>query len=390
MIKQLFPAAILTTVCFASSLSIANDNDAFTVCPAKENSQERLACFDEYTRLRANSSALQVSAPESNVLDIGNRILSTADAVAAGYSGADIAGLSSYEQNRVLFRRDETELHEAYMDADLSIKYPFLTGPLEAAFSKVNFGHEDVVPRLYFAFSTRFSQYIKTRKSSPVVPRRYNPELFLRLWKGNGDFFDIGYGHESNGQSISEADDFITAQEKFEKPNNDELADMDKFIENPLFARDELSRGWDYFSFKWRKQWESNLFRNTDGRIESKIEFKRFLSDGFLQGPPEEYNIWEDDGFRLRPRDEYDGLNYSLQYILPTSSCRFAICLTKIEIDQATGYQDIFKHNSTELQLTINIGDTPFHVWTKSGYNNDLVDYYDYTNSWGVGFEFSP
>lgn len=381
MMRELFPTAIFTSICFASSFSIANEIDAFTVCPAKEIAEERLACFDEYTRLRASSTVPQVSLPVSSVFSIKEN--------SQKYNGADIAGLSNHDKNRLSFRKDETELDEVYMDAELSIKYPFLTGPIESAFNKVNFGHDNVVPRLFFSASTRFSQYIKTRKSSPVVARRYNPELFLRLWQPNGNFFDIGYGHESNGQSINDEDSFRKAQEKFVKPSDNELDNLDTFIENPLFARDELSRGWDYFSFRWRKQWASNLFSIKDSRVESRFEFKRFLSEGFLQGAPEEYQTWEDDGRRLRPRDEYDGLVYSLQYFLPTASCEFLICLTKIEIEQATGYQNIFQHNSTELQLTMNIFDIPFHVWGKSGYNNDIVDYYDYTNSWGIGFDFS-
>lgn len=384
-----FYAATLLLISWMSTSSAASIQNAFVECPNIPGSEERLACFDGYAKLYSTSSVPSSQAVESDLSSIGNRILSTREIEAAGYNGADISGLSGHRQNRLLFRRDETALDEAYMDADLSVKYPFLTNAVEHVFDKVNWGKEFVTPRLYFAFSTRFSQYIKTRKSSPVVPRRYNPELFLRLWRDDGDFYDIGYAHESNGQSITQEDDFLTAQEKFLKPNDGNLDESEQFIENPLFARDELSRGWDYFSFRWRKQWDANIFKNIDGRTESLLEVKRFLSDGFLQGAPEEYHTWEDGGRRERPREKYDGLNYSFQYFLPPDSCTFSVCLTKVQIQQATGYRDIFENNTTELQLTLNIGDIPFHVWGKTGYNNDLVDYYDYTNSWGIGFEFS-
>ena len=30
----------------------------------------------------------------------------------------------------------------------------------------------------------------------------------------------------------------------------------------------------------------------------------------------------------------------------------------------------------------------PLYFWERTGYISDLVDYYKYTNSWGIGMEF--
>ena len=48
----------------------------------------------------------------------------------------------------------------------------------------------------------------------------------------------------------------------------------------------------------------------------------------------------------------------------------------------------MFDRNTTTLELTTDIYGLPLHFWGKTGYNNDLIDYYDYTNSWGIGLEF--
>jgi hypothetical protein len=47
----------------------------------------------------------------------------------------------------------------------------------------------------------------------------------------------------------------------------------------------------------------------------------------------------------------------------------------------------MFEHNTTTLELTTDFFGMPIQLWGKSGYNNNLVDYYDYTTSWGLGIE---
>lgn len=95
IMRELFPTAIFTSICLASSFSVANEIDAFTVCPAKEIAEERLACFDEYTRHRTSKLVPQLSLPISTVLNIKEN--------SQKYIGADIAGLSNHDKNRLSF-----------------------------------------------------------------------------------------------------------------------------------------------------------------------------------------------------------------------------------------------------------------------------------------------
>ena len=76
----------------------------------------------------------------------------------------------------------------------------------------------------------------------------------------------------------------------------------------------------------------------------------------------------------------------SAEYFL-RDSCS-TICIQKFELTQSTGIGRVFDRNTTTLELTTDIYGLPLHFWGKTGYNNDLIDYYDYTNSWGIGLEF--
>ncbi|MDA1371669.1 MAG: hypothetical protein O2971_13040 [Proteobacteria bacterium] len=215
--------------------------------------------------------------------------------------------------------------------------------------------------------------------ASPVASRRFNPEFFLRIRNQTGSYWDFGYGHESNGQQIDNP-------EAYEQEFQSYVADNQPGI----FARDGISRGWDYVSVDWEKQWPVDTLPILDGTTVTHFEFRRFLSNGLLQGRPEEYYQWEDGGDRDRPRQLYDGLNMSLQYLFSRRYCTSGenFCLEKLELNQTTGYRDILEHNTSTLELTTNILGLPLQLWAKSGYNSDLVDYYDYTNSWGIGLEF--
>jgi hypothetical protein len=277
----------------------------------------------------------------------------------------------------MLARTDSNDIDRLYMDAVLSLKYPILTPLVESIFDFTGFQLEKK-PRLFIAFSSRFSQYIGSRDSSPVVARSYNPELFVRSWTDSNDsYWDLGFGHESNGQQINDQQAFTQLEQYYIGKN-----------EEPSFARDSISRGWDYLSVDWNRQWETGFLPSLKGFTTAHIELRRYLSDGFLQGVPEEYNNWEEQGVEARPRDQHDGLKFSVQYNLVDELCVIA-CFDRLELTHRTGYADVFNRNTTSLELTTSLVGVPFHIWAMSGYNSDLIDYYDYSNSWGIGIEFT-
>ncbi|MFK7864496.1 MAG: hypothetical protein AB8B95_09770 [Pseudohongiellaceae bacterium] len=354
--------------------SYASSELAYQECPAIPAPMERLACFDSYIEaIQEHSLDGKLFSPLDAGLDAEGR----SRARQSLFAPLQREGLSSHEPNKMLARSDSNDVESLYMDANLSIKYPILTPLVESIFDIGGFT-EVRKPRLYLAFSSRFSQYIGSRDSSPVVPRRYNPELFLRTWTGNSNsYWDFGFGHESNGQQINSQEAFELEQQNY--INNNQPA---------IIARDGISRGWDYLSIDWNKQWETGFLPTLKGYTTGHVELRRYLSNGLLQGRPEEYNDWEGQGADPKPRDEYDGLKFSVQYNLVNELCIIA-CFDRVELTHRTGYADLFQHNTTSLELTSSLLGIPFHIWAMSGYNSDLVDYFDYSNSWGIGMEFT-
>jgi hypothetical protein len=154
--------------------------------------------------------------------------------------------------------------------------------------------------------------------------------------------------------------------------------------ESRAYARDGLSRGWDYTSLNWQRSWNENLV--------SQLRLRHYLTNGPLQGRREEYDSWEDGGTRLRPRRQYDGVNLELQYNFNQSRCLLGslpICFRRLKLTQETGYSALFENNTTTLEFTTDFFGLPIQLWTRTGYNSDIVDYYNYSNSWGVGIELN-
>ncbi len=285
------------------------------------------------------------------------------------------AGLTSYEPNRIGWTFDDNDVSEGYLDATLSLKYPFLH---DGFYSNKGFDGG-----FYFAFTGRFSQYIESRGSSPVVGRRFNPKFFWRYWLGDSSrYIDLGLAHESNGQNINSEEAYLRARDDF-------LANG----ENPEWARDYISRGWDYLSFDWM-----HTVRDWSGELNTYLNLKYFLDDGPFQGEPEEYNDWEGDG--VNRRKEYDGLSLLAKYQFGGTYCLggsgdndggrrrlLDLCLQKAAWRYTTGYDSPGDNNTNRLELTVDLWSFPVMFWGQWGYNSDLVDYYRKVNSWGIALE---
>lgn len=252
-------------------------------------------------------------------------------------------------------------------------------------------------PRLYLAFSGRAGQYIKTRESSPVVGKRFNPLFSMRWWQkerdltsnsegefGLHDYFEFAYGHESNGQRIGDVEDPQNEEQenlgriRFESLQREyEIVDGD-----PRIARDELSRGWDYLGARWASSWKVDT-----GRVYLILDGRYYLDDGIMQGKSEEYNVWENDSNWLAEydgeisRDKVDGLRASFRY--QSNSLNWILDANEVTLELRTGYNDPFERLTARLE----IGFKYTSLWYRYGYNSDLVDYYHKDSSWGVAIK---
>ncbi len=263
-------------------------------------------------------------------------------------------------------------------------------------------------PSLYFAATIRAGQYISTRPSSPVVGKRFNPLLSLRLWgedaqgrrESMGNFLEFVYAHESNGQFISSPQRFDEQARVYrnqaldaETPEQFEIAVRTA----RRSARDNISRGWDYLGVQFARDWDAKLpWSPLPVTMALHARFNYYLDEGFMQGPKEEYNFWENDPAG-KPRSQTDGL--SLRYTVLVDPWRegrdftFRQNLIRLErrydLTWTTGYEKPFQFNTLKAEATLMLLDVvPLTIWARYGYNSDLTDYYRRDRSLGFALSY--
>ncbi len=274
--------------------------------------------------------------------------------------GKEILKLQSYEPNTIGITHDQNDV--SFMDFKISLKYPlFHDGNYkDDKWEKFNWLNT-WFPMPYFAFTGRFGQYINTRKSSPVISKRFNPKLFGRYWLGKENYIDIGYAHESNGQSIEQLSSYNNLRNEFSNNN-----------ENPDFANDYISRGWDYWDFSWKHPFYlktakevKELSNRPTRELSFYLNLKYFLKNGKLQGYAEEVNSWE-SGFNNKQRKHVDGITFIGKYssdYFDKNNNRGWFSGQKIALLFTTGYRDTFDHNTTRIEYTWKFYDMPVMFW---------------------------
>lgn len=276
--------------------------------------------------------------------------------------------IQSNEPIYIGYTVDEDDV--AFMDFKLSLKYPLLHSgkPQEAAFG--------YLPHAYFGFTGRFGQYIGTRNSSPVISKRFNPAVTGRYWLNpnslsKSDSLDVMYGHESNGQSIN-------SKQMFELHK----AELITEAEDPKYARDYISRGWDYVGIQLTNNWESS---HPKDNLVTSVKLHYFLHNGLLQGKQEEYNDWENKTSGKRRKD-VDGLTFSVSKNFDFNDD--LIRSEKIVLEYTTGIDKTFEYNTVKFEVSFTVGNLPIAFWSSYGYNSDLADYYRELHSTGIALEF--
>jgi hypothetical protein len=275
------------------------------------------------------------------------------------------ARLCTYEPNTVGFTNDSDDV--GFMDFKLSVRYQMFPDWITRGLNNVrhDLGNDTA---LYFAATVRFGQYIGTRESSPVIAKRFNPKFFVRRWTDNEhrEYIDFAFlAHESNGQSITTPEQFQQAQQA--------LINAGQSTE---FAKDHISRGWDYLELVWKKVPIAG-----QGTLSTYVTLKYFLSDGPFQGKPEEFNTWENDP-EGKPRNQVNGVAGLAKYHWKEKWGLFEDL--KFVAGYETGYREIFKYNTVRLEIGTKVMQLPLNLWGQTGYNSDLAQYYKKVTSWGI------
>ena len=274
------------------------------------------------------------------------------------HSGEE-AKLCTYEPNSVGYTKDSDDV--GFMDFKLSLRYQLFPDWTTRGLNNMRTGLGDDTA-LYSAVTVRFAQYIGTRDSAPVIDKRFNPKLFVRHWtdEKHKEYVDFAFlAHESNGQSINTPEEFQEAQHAAEQPE---------------FAKDRISRGWDYLELVWKNV-------ALEDALSTYVTLKYFLPDGPLQGKAEEYNDWENDP-EGKPRDQVNGVAGFVKYV---KSGKWGIFEDiKIAAGYETGYRKIFQYNTVRLEFGTKLMQLPINLWTQTGYGSDLAQYYKKVNSFGI------
>ena len=307
----------------------------------------------------------------------------------------------TYEPTQIGLTKDRRD--DAFMDFQLSLMFPLhgaYPEPMPPAiapdfrFGDFDFRH----PGLFASATLRAGQYINTRPSSPVVGKRFNPQLFLRFWAldesgeatSTDKFLDlIFFGHESNGQAISDEAGFLAQEEVYrqlEKHPDTPDAQVNAF----RWARDSISRGWDYVGaeagWSWRAKY-SDPIHDLDVNVTRtlRVKLRYFLHWGVAQQYAEQYYAWEGEG-PSHPRRNYDGIK--VQYTTFSRVLgRVPLFTGRGTLTYTTGLSEPFRYSTFEADLGFKLGPLPLSIWGRIGYNSDLTDYYHLES--GYGFRLS-
>lgn len=261
-------------------------------------------------------------------------------------------------------------------------------------------------PLLYFAMTDRFGQFVYTRESSPVINKRFNPVFALRWWserdavagqpapqalESQDNFFEVVYAHESNGQSVDSERQY-DAQVNAYFEENSGLNFEEQLRRAHRSARDNISRGWDYWGVQFARDWDPQFGNGT-------LSFRaraNFYVGGVFQQHMEQYNPWEVDpdhpsvslGDEQRERSDYDGLSFRVAYVSRADRRANDGFDGRAALTWTTGYDRPIRHNTLKLELGFRFKTVPLLFWVRTGYNSDLVDYFRRDTSFGAKLSF--
>ena len=219
---------------------------------------------------------------------------------------------------------------------------------------------------LHFAFTGRLAQYIGTRYSNPVVEKRFNPYLFMEFRprkKLSNLLFQVGYGHESNGQSIDDSASFFTT------------ANLPRNTVNE--TKDKISRGWDYIGSTVKL----DLFPETYKVLtyEAEIGIRYFLQRGVMQKGKEEYDDWERNWYGENfTRNNVSGILVAFTCFVDSSF------INKVRLSYETGIHRPLTASTVKILIGFRIGNFPLSFSYRYGYNGDLAQYGKLTGSFGI------
>jgi hypothetical protein len=353
----------------AGDIALARRHEAL----AKFLASDHVECADGSTREIGSGNRVAGNQGEKLGADASAALAIRTYSPLADLCPPDPTLLESNGQNSVGYTKDSDE--KPFVDINLAMRYPLAYGLL------THNGHDCSGPHfVFFGFDLRAAFYYGDRPSSPLVIRSISPNLHYRHFLGDSnlskrnrvdsEYWDIGYGHLSNGQTISALPTFNDLK--------NQLGDQ--------YARDYISRGWDYL--------EGTLKLNRHPSFPEEIAYETYSLDfrkyigGIFQKNVEEFNPAIEAPRAITKLNQVSGIGFNARLgFVPSRYEPF----DNLSLTFNTGLIDAFKWNTLKVDATtrpVPIIGVPVTVWFSSGYMPDLAQYYRRVSSVGVAFVF--
>jgi hypothetical protein len=315
-------------------------------------------------------------------IDEGKR---TEQEPAFGETRAERPLIEAYEPNILGYRWPNDDV--GFIDITVSLKYRLFPEHISLWTCPSGDGCQDRW-RAYLGFTGQWGFYLGTRASDPVIGKSFNPKLFVRytpdssrnsksFWTKGGhriyedwSYIDLGYAHESNGQTIDNGAAY--ALERRLNPDD------------PEFALDEVSRGWDYVQLAGKY---SFLRSASDRRLALYADLKYFLTNGPIQGTPEEYHSFENDP-DAKSRSEVEGVLAAMEYQWRQDLIRTkkgpVLADPRVMLQFETGYESPFQYHTFRIEIGATLMELPIALWYQDGYSSSLARYYKHSSAVGI------
>jgi outer membrane phospholipase A len=260
-----------------------------------------------------------------------------------------------------VFPTGDNELNdESHLEFLLSIQYPIIT---------LSDHH-----RIYFSYNGLYDFYItedSNYKSAPIISRRQNPGLTYHLKTPKTGEIQLGYFHESNGQTL-EATDGPTAFNDLEQKTSQE------------YALTQVSRGWDYVSLTYRTR-DRPLLSTDTIRQRIQLNLRTYMPKQIFRSAREDKLFWLPPAENATIAD-YDGLR--LLYEILSLSNRPLDFSARIELKTGTASTDALQNLTTRITLLKRIFGIPLFAFYFNGYGKETSTYHLRTQYAGIGLEF--
>tara|TARA_R110002110_G_scaffold147129_2_gene337484 strand:- start:189559 stop:190428 length:870 start_codon:yes stop_codon:yes gene_type:complete len=232
-----------------------------------------------------------------------------------------------------------------HMEFNLSIKYALW--PPQASRHK-----------LLFVYNGTYDFYLNSRDSAPIISRRQNIAPVYQYALGADPNrpeyeFRAGWYHESNGQTIETAEEYQDAGE---------------------FARDQVSRGWDYLGLEYRSPFFAGMRQHFDLRVFCDCQ-------GWGSQDREDSIFWTSVNEQPKIND-YDGIRWIMgDFELPAD-------FGNLRLELKTGNRDFdaLGNISGKFVFSDFLG-FPLNIFYFSGYGRELSSYHERNQFIGIGIE---